>query len=165
MSNGVVMSINQLCLAKGNADKTAAETDPQKLFICANTLNRAAVVVTLAMSIVFLFSGMGKLLSVPFFHVPFSVMNLPTGFGYFIGVIEVLGAIGIGWREYRVLSATALLSVMMGAIYYHFNYEATLSALPALSLSALLFLIIKLDETVDRLVRFQRQLVDMKAAF
>lgn len=159
------MSINQLCLAKGNADKTVAETDPQKLFICANTLNRAALVVTLAMSIVFLFSGMGKLLSVPFFHVPFSVMNLPTGFGYFIGVIEVLGAIGIGWREYRVLSATALLSVMMGAIYYHFNYETTLSALPALSLSALLFLIIKLDETVDRLVRFQRQLVDMKAAF
>jgi len=54
---------------------------------------------------------------------------------------------------------------MMGAIYYHFNFEATLNALPALLLSALLFLIIKLDETVDRLVRFQRQLVDIKAVF
>ncbi|EGM69537.1 DoxX family protein [Shewanella sp. HN-41] len=159
------MAMNHLCLVKGYDGKNVVDTDPQQLFICANTLNRAAVAVTLAMSIVFLFSGMGKLLSVPFFHVPFTLMNLPTGFGYFIGVIEVVGAIGIGWREYRVLSATALLSVMMGAIYYHFNYETTLSALPALSLSALLFLTIKLDESVDRLVRFQRQLIDMKATF
>lgn len=158
------MAINQLCLAKGDG-KNAADTDPLRLFVCAKTLNRAAVAVTLAMSIVFLCSGMGKLLSVPFFHVPFTLMNLPTGFGYFIGVIEVVGAIGIGWREYRVWSATALLSVMMGAIYYHFNYETTFSALPALSLSALLFLTIKLDESVDRLVRFQRQLIEMKAIF
>lgn len=159
------MAINHLCLAKGDGGQNTVDTDPQQLFVCANTLNRAAVAVTLAMSIVFLFSGMGKLLSVPFFHMPFTLMNLPTGFGYFIGVIEVLGAIGIGWREYRVLSATALLSVMMGAIYYHFNYETTLSALPALLLSSLLFLIIKLDEIIDRLVRFQRQRVEMKAMF
>lgn len=158
------MAINQLCLVKGDG-KNVADTDPQRLFVCAKTLNRAAVAVTLAMSIVFLCSGMGKLLSVPFFHVPFTLMNLPTGFGYFIGVIEVVGALGIGWREYRVWSATALLSVMMGAIYYHFNYETTFSALPTLSLSALLFLTIKLDESVDRLVRFQRQLIEMKAIF
>jgi len=56
-----------------------------------------------------------------------------------------------------VLSAAALLSVMMGAIYYHFNYETTLSALPTLSLSALLFLNIKLDESVDRFVHLQRR--------
>jgi len=42
-----------------------------------------------------------------------------------------------------------------GAIYYHFNYETTLSALPALSLSALLFLTIKLAESVDRFVHLQ----------
>lgn len=43
--------------------------------------------------------------------------------------------------------------------------RGSFSALLALSLSAGLFLIIKLDEIVERLVRFQRQLVLNRSAF
>ena len=41
-------------------------------------------------------------------------MNLPTGFGYFIGLMEVIGALGLCLRDYRVLSASGLLAIMMG---------------------------------------------------
>lgn len=158
--NGVcAMRFSNLCDTKGSSiNGLDAELDTQKLFLCANTLNRAAATVTLAMSIVFFISGFAKLFGVPMFHVPFTLMNLPTGFGYFIGLMEVIGALGLCLRDYRVLSASGLLAIMMGAIYFHFNYnyEAPINALSALSLSAGLFLIIKLDEIVERLVRFQR---------
>ena len=165
--NGVcAMRFSNLCDTKGQSiNGLVAEVDTQKLFLCANTLNRAAATVTLAMSIVFFISGFAKLFGVSMFHVPFTLMNLPTGFGYFIGLMEVIGALGLCLRDYRVLSASGLLAIMMGVIYFHFNYEAPINALPALSLSAGLFLIIKLDEIVERLVRFQRQLVQSRSAF
>ncbi|QYX63409.1 DoxX family protein [Shewanella putrefaciens] len=165
--NGVcAMRFSNLCDTKGQSiNGLVAEVDTQKLFLCANTLNRAAATVTLAMSIVFFISGFAKLFGVSMVHVPFTLMNLPTGFGYFIGLMEVIGALGLCLRDYRVLSASGLLAIMMGAIYFHFNYEAPINALPALSLSAGLFLIIKLDEIVARLVRFQRQLALSRSAF
>lgn len=165
--NGVcAMRFSNLCDTKGSSiNGLVAEVDTQKLFLCANTLNRAAVTVTLAMSIVFFISGFAKLFGVSMFHVPFTLMNLPTGFGYFIGLMEVIGALGLCLRDYRVLSASGLLAIMLGAIYFHFNYEAPINALPALSLSAGLFLVIKLDEIIERLVQFQRQLVLNRSAF
>ena len=160
------MRFSSLCGAKGQSiNGLVAEVDTQKLFFCTNTLNRAAASVTLALSIVFFISGFAKLFGVPMFHVPFTLMNLPTGFGYVIGLMEVIGALGLCLRDYRVLSASGLLAIMMGAIYFHFNYEMPMNALPALSLSAGLFLIIKLDETIERLVRFQRQLALSRSAF
>lgn len=79
--------------------------------------------------------------------------------------MEVIGALGLCLRDYRVLSASGLLAIMMGAIYFHFNYEAAINALPALSLSAGLFLVIKLDEIIERLVQFQLQLALSRSAF
>lgn len=160
------MGLSNLCGDKGSVTTDlVAEADTQKLYLCANTLNRAAATVTLAMSIVFFISGFAKLFGVPMFHVPFTLMNLPTGFGYLVGLMEVIGALGLFLRDYRVLSASGLLAIMMGAIYFHFNYEAAMNALPALSLSVGLFLIIKLDEIVERLVHLQRQLSQSRSAF
>ncbi|MCH1932090.1 DoxX family protein [Shewanella sp. A25] len=153
------MSAMNPCFTKIKDGQDLSKKDPQQLYLCAHTLNRAAAVITLAISIVFFISGMGKLLSLPFFHVPFTLMNLPTGFGYVVGLVEVVAAFGLGFRDYRVVSASALLAIMMGALYYHFSYETAFQAVPALTLSAVLFLIIKLDETVDKLVRFQKQLL------
>lgn len=93
---------------------------------------------------IFITTGIAKLLGVPQMHGAFALMGLPIWFGYVIGALELLGGIGLMLRRWSVLAASGLLGIMMGAIYFHFNFDVTENAIPALVLSAGLFLVIQL---------------------
>src|SRR5687768_13625801 len=60
-------------------------------------------------------AGVAKLLGVPYVHSSFPKLGLPGWFGYFIGVCEVLGPIGLLIRPLRALAAIGLAIIMVGA--------------------------------------------------
>jgi len=49
----------------------------------------------------------------------FADLGLPSWFGTFIGVCELLGAIGIWLRPTSRLAAMGIAVIMVGAVYYH----------------------------------------------
>lgn len=99
------------------------------------------VAITLA-GLAFAAAGAAKLLGVPQLHASFAIMGLPVWFGYFIGLCELSGGIGLFIRKLSALAACGLLCIMAGAIYFHVHYEVATHAIPALALSGLLIAII-----------------------
>ena len=81
--------------------------------------------------------GIAKLAGVPYVHSSFPALGLPEWFGYFIGVCEVLGAIGLFIRPLSALAALGIGIIMIGATYYHAVYTPTLQAAPAFVLTIL----------------------------
>lgn len=71
----------------------------------------------------FLAGGIGKLMGVEMMHQSFAMLGLPVAFGYFIGVCEVSGAIGLFIKKLSSLAAIGLAIIMMGAMYYHIQYD------------------------------------------
>ena len=61
----------------------------------------------------------------------FSDLGLPSWFGTFIGVCELLGAIGIWLRPTSRLAAAGIAVIMVGALYYHFMFPPLSAGLPA----------------------------------
>jgi putative oxidoreductase len=87
-----------------------------------------------AIALVALYVGAGgaaKLAGVPYVHSSFPKLGLPAWFGYFIGVCEVLGAVGLLVRPLRALAATGIGVIMVGATYYHAVYTPMAQATPA----------------------------------
>jgi len=74
-------------------------------------------------ALAFLAGGIGKLMGVEMMHKSFAVLGLPVFFGYFIGVCEIAGAIGIFIRKLSSLAAVGLGTIMIGAMYYHLNFD------------------------------------------
>lgn len=89
-------------------------------------------------SLAFLAAGAGKLAGVEELHKSFSLMGLPVWFGYFIGVSEVAGAVGLWLRKLSVYAASGLMVIMLGAAYFHIAYEGFPQSIPAIVLLALL---------------------------
>jgi uncharacterized membrane protein YphA (DoxX/SURF4 family) len=71
----------------------------------------------------FLAGGAGKLMGVPMMHKSFELLGLPVAMGYFIGVCEIAGAIGIFIKRLSSLAAAGLAIIMVGAMYFHLNFE------------------------------------------
>ena len=81
--------------------------------------------------------GVGKLAGVPYLHSSFPKLGLPAWFGYFIGVCEVLGPVGLFVRPLRALAAAGIGIIMVGATYYHSVYTPIFQAAPAFILTFL----------------------------
>ncbi len=86
-------------------------------------MNRALWVVQGLLAIVFLMSGAMKLLTPPEVMAAQMALPLPIGFIWFIGVCEVLGALGLvlpGLLRTRTgltpLAAAGLTAIMVGAV-------------------------------------------------
>ena len=75
--------------------------------------------------------GVAKLFGVPYVHSSFPKLGLPSWFGYFIGVCEVLGCIALFIRPLRALAALGIAIIMVGATYYHAVYTPVVQAVPA----------------------------------
>jgi putative oxidoreductase len=75
--------------------------------------------------------GIAKLAGVPYVHSSFPRLGLPAWFGYFIGVCEVLGPIGLLIRPLSALAAVGIGIIMIGATYYHATYTPVIQAMPA----------------------------------
>lgn len=83
------------------------------------------------LSAMMLMGGVMKLMGNPMVHESFATMGLPGWFGYFIGLAEVAGAIGLYLRFTSAWAAMGLLIIMLGAVYYHLVFSVP-SAIPAL---------------------------------
>jgi len=99
--------------------------------------------ITILVALAFGAAGTAKLMGVPQLHASFAIMGLPSWFGYFIGACELLGAIGLLIRPLSALAASGLVAIMLGAIFFHVYFEVVSHALPALILSILLVIIIR----------------------
>ena len=75
-------------------------------------------------------------MGVPALHASFEIMGLPGCFGYFIGLAEAAGAVGLLLACTRKLAAAGLSVIMVRAIYFHLAYGIP-SAIPAAALLAL----------------------------
>lgn len=74
-------------------------------------------------ALAYLAGGIGKLMGVEMMHQSFATLGLPVLFGYFIGVCEVAGAIGLFIKRLSSLAAVGLGIIMVGASYYHLQYD------------------------------------------
>jgi len=94
----------------------------------------------IAIALVALYVGAGgiaKLAGVPYVHSSFPKLGLPAWFGYFIGVCEVLGPIGLLVRPFSALAAMGIGIIMIGATYYHAAFTPVFQAAPAFVLTIL----------------------------
>ena len=71
------------------------------------------------MSLIFLASGFAKLLSLEFELAAFARWGYPEGFMYFIGILEVAGALGLWLRKLTALAGLGLAVLMLGAVATH----------------------------------------------
>ncbi|MGB0898077.1 MAG: DoxX family protein [Psychrobium sp.] len=88
-------------------------------------------ILSVLLALPMILAGVAKLAGTPELHQSFEVMELPTWFGYFIGLCELAGGIGLLIPRLSALAAIALMPIMLGAAYFHIAYDVP-SALPAL---------------------------------
>jgi uncharacterized membrane protein YphA (DoxX/SURF4 family) len=77
-------------------------------------------------------AGGAKLAGVPEVHKSFFILGLPSWFGYFIGVCEIAGAIGLFIRPLSAAAAAGIIVIMLGALYFHGVYTPMAQGIPAL---------------------------------
>ncbi len=82
-------------------------------------------------------AGVGKLMGVPMLHQSFQLMGLPEWFGYFIGLCELSGAIGLLIPRLSAAAATGIVAIMLGAVGFHVAYTPLSAGVPALVLGLL----------------------------
>ena len=79
--------------------------------------------ITVIASLIFALAGLSKIFGMTMMHDSFVTLGLPIWFGYFIGICEVFGSIGIQIRKLRFYACFGLTIIMLGAINYHLQYE------------------------------------------
>lgn len=77
--------------------------------------------------------GASKRAGIPKTHESFAMTGLPAWFGYFIGIAELAGGIGVLIPRLAALPAAGLIPIMMGAVYFHIAYGIP-SVTPATSI-------------------------------
>jgi len=87
-------------------------------------------------------AGVGKLMGVDMLHQSFKLMGLPGWFGYFIGLCELSGAIGLLVPRLSATAATGILAIMVGAIGFHVFFTPLSAGIPALVLALMAITII-----------------------
>ena len=98
-----------------------------------NPIQKYASTTAMVLAALILLAGGGaKLAGVPEVHMSFGILGLPTWFGYFIGVCEIAGAIGLFIRPLRALAAAGISLIMLGAVYFHVMHTPLAQGLPAL---------------------------------
>ena len=80
-------------------------------------------------SVLFLYSGYSKVTAVPEVIQGFQTAHLPIWFMYFIGVCEILGAIGLLIRKLQRMAAYGLFIILAGAIVTSALFVNMLTAL------------------------------------
>ena len=80
-------------------------------------------IITLITSLIFLIAGLTKLFGIEMMHDSFIKLSLPIWFGYFIGICEIFGAIGIQIEKLHIIASFGLAMIMIGAVNFHINYE------------------------------------------
>ena len=98
----------------------------------------AAIIVA---AVAFGAAGVAKLAGVPMVHLSFANLGLPSWFGYFIGLCEVAGAIGLLIRPLSALAALGLGIITVGAVYYHVTNPPLQEGIPAIVLLVLCVII------------------------
>lgn len=96
--------------------------------------NKILWIVTGLAALAFAAAGIGKLTGNAMMHESFANLGLPGWFGYFIGLCELAGAIGLLIRPLAALASAGLIIILCGAIYYHATYPPLSAGVPALVL-------------------------------
>jgi putative oxidoreductase len=97
--------------------------------------------VSIALAIVFGFSGMAKLLGAELMRERFAAWGYPDVFMLVVGMLEVAGAIGLLIPRIASLAAIGLAMLMAGSVYtLLFRDFAPLAAVPLVFFAALLFI-------------------------
>lgn len=81
--------------------------------------------------LVFGAGGVGKLMSMPQFHVSFQDLAWPEWSGFAVGGAEIVGVIALFLPSLRKAAAVGLGAVACGAIWYHVNFPPVINAAPA----------------------------------
>jgi uncharacterized membrane protein YphA (DoxX/SURF4 family) len=100
-------------------------------------------VLAVLLAIPMILAGLAKLAGTPELHQSFQMMGLPEWFGYFIGLAELLGGIGLLVSRFSALASLALIPIMLGAVYFHIAY-AVPSAIPAIAFTLLATVVVYL---------------------
>ena len=105
-------------------------------------------------ALVLLAAGGAKLAGLPEVHMSFLLLGLPEWFGYFVGVCEVGGAVGLFVRPFSALAAVGISVIMGGAVYFHVAHTPLTQGIPALLVLALsIFVFVN---TRENLLRFNK---------
>lgn len=83
-------------------------------------------------SFILLMGGVMKVTGQEMALQSFADLGLPKGFGTFIGLAEIAGAIGIWIPRLSSLAAIGVALVMAGAVYYHVMFPPIPAGIPAL---------------------------------
>jgi len=102
-----------------------------------NKSNIAIWVLSVLLAFAFGAAGTGKLMGVEMLHQSFQNLGLPSWFGYFIGLAEVAGAVGLLVPRLASLAGAGLGLIMIGAVGYHLAFDPIGAAVPALVLLVL----------------------------
>jgi uncharacterized membrane protein YphA (DoxX/SURF4 family) len=94
----------------------------------------------------FLFTAYDKLSGDPMAKAGFAVAHLPVWFMYFIGVCELLGAIGLWIPKLRKLAVAGLLVIMAGAIITTLIFVSIPMAILPVVVAIVLMIIVKMDK-------------------
>ena len=103
----------------------------------------APTVLAVLFAIPMILAGLAKIAGTPELHQSFEMMGLPEWFGYFIGLAELLGGIGLLVSRFSALASLALIPIMLGAAYFHIVY-AVPSAIPAIAFTLLAIIVVYL---------------------
>ena len=99
------------------------------------------LIITIITSLIFALAGLSKIFGMPMMHDSFVTLGLPIWFGYFIGVCEILGAIGIQIEKLNIFASFGLSIIMIGAVNYHINYEKE-GIIPSIVIACLCIIIL-----------------------
>ncbi len=83
-------------------------------------------------SAVMVVGGIAHLTDAEMSHESFTRLGLPNWFGYFFGVCEVLGGIGLWIRQTSWISACGIAIIMVGALFYHVSFPPFWAGVPAM---------------------------------
>lgn len=78
-----------------------------------------------------------KLIGFPALNQSFAIVGVEPKVGYFLGIVEVAGAIGLFIRPLSALAAVGIASIMLGAVDFHLTHSSLVQGIPAFLILAL----------------------------
>lgn len=99
------------------------------------------IVAKIIIALAFVAAGVGKLMGTASLHASFHLLGLPEWFGYFIGICQLLGAIGLFISPLSAAAALGSMLILLGAVYFHIVHPPITQGIPA-SLLVLLCLFV-----------------------